>query len=140
VSADRMAIAWYGGLLGGLLPILLLGFLYSAVADRTAFALWALGVGTVWVVALHRGLSAGLRRPRLVALLAAVLAFGLAAFAWLEARHHEILDLGFRAVFPGLYTPAATSPRTVYALAAAFFLTGLAALTASLLSKAKETT
>lgn len=140
MSADRMALAWYGGLLGGLLPILLLGFLYSAVADRTAFALWALVAGTVWVVALHRGLSAGLRRPRLVALLAAVLAVGLAAFAGLESRHHEILDLGFRAVFPALYTPVATSPRTVYILAAAFLLTGLAALTASLLSKAKETT
>lgn len=131
-------LGWYGGLLGGLLPILLLGFIYSAVADRTAFALWALVVGTVWVVVLHRGLAAGLRRPRLLAALAAVLAAGLAAFAWLESRHHEILDLGFRAVFPALYTPAATSPRTVYLLAAACFLMGLAALIVSLLSPAKE--
>ncbi len=140
-SGNRsLVFTWYGGLLGGLLPILLLGFLYSAVADRTAFALWALVAGTVWVVALHRGLSAGLRRPRLVALLAGVLAGGLAVFAWLESRHHEILDLGFRAVFPALYNPAATSPRTVYFLAAGFLLTGLAALTASFLFKAKETT
>ena len=134
------ARGWYGGLIGGLLPILLLGFIYSAVSDRTAFALWALVVGTVWVVALHRGLSAGLRRPRLLAFLAAVLAAGLAVFAWLESRHHEILDLGFRAVFPSLYTPAATSPRTVYVLAAAFLLMGLAALTVSVLSRAKEKT
>jgi hypothetical protein len=139
VSGDRsLVLPWYGGLLGGLLPILLLGFIYSAVADRTAFALWALVVGTVWVVALHRGLSAGLRRPRLLAVLAAVLGAGLAVFAWLESRHQEILDLGFRAVFPALYTPAATSPRTVYLLAAACFLAGLAALTVSLLSRAKE--
>ena len=140
MSGDRsLALPWYGGLFGGLLPILLLGFIYSAVADRTAFALWALGVGTVWVVALHRGLSAGLRRPRLLAVLAAVLGLGLAAFAWLESRHHEILDLGFRAVFPGIYTPAATSPRTVYLLAAAFLLIGVAALIISLLFRAKET-
>ena len=31
-------LAWYGGVFGGLLPILLLGFLYSAIADRTVFA------------------------------------------------------------------------------------------------------
>ena len=145
MSEDRsLSLTWYGGLLGGLLPILLLGFIYSAVADRTAFALWALVVGTVWVVVLHRGLASGLRRPRLLAALAAVLAVGFATFAWLESRHHEILDLGFRAVFPSLYTPLATSPRTVYFLAAAFFLMGIAALTASLLSRnssqAKETT
>ena len=29
--------SWYAGLLGGLLPILLLGFLYSAIADRLLF-------------------------------------------------------------------------------------------------------
>lgn len=139
MSADRsLLLPWYGGLLGGLLPILLLGFIYSAVADRTAFALWALVVGTLWVVALHRGLAAGLRRPRLLAVLAAVLGAGLAAFAWLESRHQEILDLGFRAVFPTLYTPAATSPRTVYLLAAVFLLLGIAALTVSLLSRPKE--
>jgi hypothetical protein len=138
VSEDRsLVLPWYGGLLGGLLPVLLLGFIYSAVADRTAFALWALVMGTAWVVVLHRGLAAGLRRPRLLAVLAAVLAVGFAAFAWLESRHHEILDLGFRAVFPSLYTPAATSPRTVYLLAAACFLTGAAALIVSLLSREK---
>lgn len=136
MSDDRsLALPWYSGLLGGLLPILLLGFIYSAVADRTVFALWALIVGTVWVIVLHRGLAAGLRRPRLLAFLAAVLAAGLAVFAWLESRHHEILDLGFRAVFPSLYTPAATSPRTVYVLAAVFVLMGIAALIASFLSK-----
>lgn len=139
MSEDRsLVIPWYGGLLGGLLPILLLGFIYSAVADRTAFALWALVTGTVWVVALHRGLAAGLRRPRLLAVLAAVLAAGLAVFAWLEARHHEILDLGFRAVFPSLYTPAATAPRTVYVAAAALFLMGVASLIVSIASRAKD--
>ncbi|HEV2853117.1 MAG TPA: hypothetical protein VHC97_09970 [Thermoanaerobaculia bacterium] len=133
MSDDRsLALPWYGGLFGGLLPVLLLGFLYSAIADRTVFALWALVVGTVWVVVLRQGLAAGSRRARLLAALAGVLAAGFAVFAWLESRHHEILDLGFRAVFPALYSPVATSPRTANAAAAGCFLIGTASLIISL--------
>ncbi|HEY4565452.1 MAG TPA: hypothetical protein VIJ36_20925, partial [Thermoanaerobaculia bacterium] len=117
--------AWYGGIFGGLLPILLLGFLYSAIADRTVFALWAVAAGACWVVALRQGLAAGWGRFRLLAALALVLAAGLAVFAGLEWEHHEILDLGFRAVFPGLYRPLATEPRTAAMLAGVFALVGL---------------
>ena len=123
---------WYGGLLGGLLPVLLLGFLYSAIADRTVFALWALVVGTVWVVVLRQGLAAGSRRARLLAALMGVLAAAFAMFAWLESRHHEILDLGFRAVFPALYSPAATSPGTASSAAVGCFLICAASLIVSL--------
>jgi hypothetical protein len=120
VSGGRsLALVWYGGLLAGLLPILLLGFLYSALADRTVFALWALVVGSLWVVALREGIAAGWERLRLLGVLALLLAAGLAVFAWLESRHHEILDLGFRAVFPAIYHPRATSPRMMGALAGA---------------------
>jgi hypothetical protein len=117
--------AWYGGIFGGLLPILLLGFLYSAIADRTVFALWALVAGAFWVAALRQGLAASWGRFRLLAALALVLAVGLAVFAGLEWEHHEILDLGFRAVFPGLYRPLATEPRSVAVLAGIFALAGL---------------
>ena len=120
--------AWYGGIFGGLLPILLLGFLYSAIADRTVFALWAIVAGIFWVAVLRRGLAAGWRRFRLLAALALVLAGGLGVFAWLESQHHEILDLGFRAVFPALYRPLATAPGTAAALAGIFALAGLAFL------------
>jgi hypothetical protein len=116
--------AWYGGIFGGLLPILLLGFLYSAIADRTVFALWAIVAGIFWVAVLRRGLAAGWRRFRLLAALALVLAAGLGVFAWLESEHHEILDLGFRAVFPAIYQPLATAPRTAGILAAALALAG----------------
>jgi hypothetical protein len=127
VSAGRSSgPAWYGGVFGGLLPILLLGFIYSAVADRTVFALWALVAGICWVVVLRQGLIRGWRRLRLPAALALVLAAGLAVFAVLEWQHHEILDLGFRAVFPALYHPAATAPRTSAILAGAFALIGAA--------------
>jgi len=117
--------AWYGGIFGGLLPILLLGFLYSAIADRTVFALWAVAAGACWVVALRQGLAAGWGRFRLLAALALVLAAGLAVFAGLEWEHHEILDLGFRAVFPAAYHPLATAPRTAAVLAGIFALAGI---------------
>jgi hypothetical protein len=129
VSGDRsLALAWYGGVLGGLLPVLLLGFLYSALADRTVFVLWALVVGACWVVLLRQGLSAGWARIRLLGALALLLAAGLAIFAALESWHHEILDLGFRAVFPGIYHPSATAPRTVGVVAAALGIVGAACL------------
>jgi hypothetical protein len=125
VSGGRpLNLAWYGGVLGGLLPVLLLGFLYSALADRTVFALWALVAGTCWVAVLRQGLAAGWGRFRLIGALALLLAAGLAVFAALESKHHEILDLGFRAVFPGIYHPLATSPRTTAALAGALALAG----------------
>jgi hypothetical protein len=117
--------AWYGGIFGGLLPLLLLGFLYSAIADRTVFALWALVAGAFWVAALRQGLTAGWGRFRLLAALALVLAAGLAVFAGLEWEHQEILDLGFRAVFPGAYRPLLTEPGTAAGLAGIFALAGL---------------
>lgn len=126
MSAGRSAaLAWYGGVFGGLLPILLLGFLYSAIADRTVFALWALVTGIVWVALLRQGLAAGWGRLRLLASLALALAAGLGVFALLESRHHEILDLGFRAVFPVFYDPLATAPRTAGILAGALALAGV---------------
>jgi hypothetical protein len=118
------ALAWYGGVFGGLLPILLLGFIYSALADRTVFALWALVAGACWVVVLRQGLSLGWGRFRRLAALALVLAAGLGVFAVLEWQHHLILDLGFRAVFPAVYHPIATAPRTVGILAGVFALIG----------------
>ena len=125
MSAGRpLALAWYGGVLGGLLPILLLGFIYSAVADRTVFALWGLVTGIFWVALLRQGLAAGWGRLRLLAALALLAAAGLGIFAFLESQHHEILDLGFRAVFPAFYDPLATAPRTAAILAGALALLG----------------
>jgi hypothetical protein len=126
--ARPLALAWYGGVFGGLLPILLLGFLYSAIADRTVFALWALAVGACWVVLLRQGLSLGWSRSRRLAALALLLAAGLAVFAVLEWQHQRILDLGFRAVFPTLYSPWLTAPRTIGILAGVLALVGLACL------------
>lgn len=123
---------WYGGLLAGLLPVLLLGFGYSALADRTAFVLWALALGVAWTVTLRQGMQSGLPGPRLAGMLLLLLAAGGTAFAGLEARHHETLDLGFRAVLPGVYHPVLTAPRTAGALAALLAAAGLAGVALSL--------
>lgn len=130
------SLAWYGGVLGGLLPVLLLGFVYSVLADRTVFALWALILGVCWIAVLRHGLAAGWRRGQLPGVLAMLLAAGLAVFALLEARHHEILDLGFRAVFPAAYHPVSTKPGTAGVLAGILALAGLALL--PLKTKEKE--
>lgn len=132
MSTDRsLALAWYGGMLGGLLPVLLLGFLYSALADRTVFVLWALVVGSGWVVILRQGLGAGWGSFRLLGALALLVAAGFAVFGWLESKHHEILDLGFRAVFPAAYHPVLTAPRTAGWLAGGLAIAGAVCLALS---------
>ena len=73
---------------------------------------------------LRQGLAAGWGRLRLLAALALLRRRASAIFAFLESRHHEILDLGFRAVFPAFYHPLATAPRTAAILAGVCALTG----------------
>lgn len=127
MSDRSFLLAWYSGLLAGLLPILLLGFLYSALADRIAFAGWALLFAALWVLLLRYGMGAGWPAPRLWGAMALLLAAAFAAFAALEKEHGEILDLGFRAVLPGIYHPNATAPRTAWGIAAAFAVLGAVA-------------
>lgn len=122
-------LPWYGGLLGGIVPVLLLGFLYSALADRLAFAGWALLFAALYTAGLRQGLQAGWPAPRLIGVQALLLAAGAAAFGWIESAEHEILDLGARAVLPPrVYVAAATDPRTAAVAAAALAAGGLASL------------
>lgn len=114
-----LLLSWYAPLAGGLVPVLLLGFAWSALADRLAFAAWALAAAAGYAVLLRHGVEAGWARGRRAAALALWLALALGGFAALEAEHREILDLGFRAVLPGLYRPAVTRPATALGLAAA---------------------
>jgi hypothetical protein len=129
---------WYAALLGGLLPILLLGFFYSALADRLVFAGWALALASAWVLLLRHGFSAGWSTARRTGAMALLAAVGLGGFAALEAEHHEILDLGFRAVLPAAYHPAATRPLTAGVVAAVCALTGGIALLLSLNKRRTE--
>jgi len=130
---------WYGALLGGILPVLLLGFLYSALADRLDFAGWALLLAAFYTAALRQGMQAGWPAPRLAGALALLLAAGAAAFAWIERTHHEILDLGYRAVLPeGVYLAVATNPCGAAVAATALGAAGLALLAAGPLSRRRR--
>jgi hypothetical protein len=129
---------WYGGLLGGLLPVLLLGFLYSALADRTVFALWALVSGALWVGLLRQGVAAGWPGDRLTGALLLLLAACFTVFAVLESAHEKILDLGFRAVFPAAYHPLATQPVTAGVLAALLGAAGAGSLVPALIRRKAE--
>jgi hypothetical protein len=136
---DRpLARRWYGGLLAGLLPVLLLGFGYSAIADRLAFVGWGLALAAAYTVLLRQGLAAGWGDARLGGALALLLAAGFVAFAALERAHGEILDLGFRALLPGLYRPATTAPATSLALAGALAALGGAALLAEIAGRRRS--
>ncbi|HEX2224941.1 MAG TPA: hypothetical protein VHN15_12120 [Thermoanaerobaculia bacterium] len=123
-----LVLRWYVPLLAGLVPVLLLGFLYSALADRLAFVYWALAVAVVWTVLLRHVVAAGWSGPGRAGALALLLALAFAAFAALEKSHGEILDLGFRAALPGLYHPAATRPATAGVVAGALAVAGAASL------------
>jgi hypothetical protein len=114
-----------------LLPVLLLGFFYSALADRLAFVGWALVLATAWVLLLRHAFTAGWSPARRAGVMALLGALGLGGFAALEAEHHEILDLGFRAVLPAVYHPAATRPATAGALAGVLALLGAVSLLVS---------
>jgi hypothetical protein len=134
--ASHPLLPWYAALLAGILPVLLLGFLYSALADRLDFAGWALLLAAFYAAALRQGIQAGWPAPRLAGALALLLAAGTAAFAGIERTHQEILDLGYRAVLPEqIYFPAATSPGAAAAAAGALAAAGMAILAGGWLSR-----
>lgn len=107
-------MAWYSSLLAGVLPLLLLGFGTSALANRLELVVWGLGCAAVYAGLLRRGW----RRPAPTAAALAALAGALGIFALLVARHQEALDLGFRALLPALYHPVLAGPVPALALAA----------------------
>jgi hypothetical protein len=132
-------LPWYAALLAGILPVLLLGFLYSALANRLDFAGWALLLAAFYTAGLRQGMQAGWPAPRLAGALALLLAAGTVAFAWIERTHQEILDLGYRAVLPEeVYFPAATSPRAAGAAAGALATAGMAILAGGWLSRRRR--
>ena len=119
VARPEAPRGWYLALAAGVFPPLLLGFVASALANRLAFAGWGI-VGAVGHTALlraawQRGWAAAGRG----ALTAAWAALATVSFAGLVARHQEILDLGYRAVWWPVYAEPLTRPATWYAVAAA---------------------
>lgn len=125
--ARPSATTWRGALVATLAPLLLVGFGASALANRLAFAGWGLAVAVAFPALLRRSFEDRRASGRRVAG-AALVATGIALvpFGLLVARYREILDLGWRAVLPGLHAPAVTAPAAWYALAAVLALAGAA--------------
>ena len=123
------ARAWHLGIWLGLAPLLAFGFGASALADRPAFAGWALALGALYVWTLRRALSwSPGKRQAILALFAAL---ALATFSVVLRRHAEALDLGIRAFAAPLARFPLAEPRTYDALAVFLGAAGAVALIAA---------
>lgn len=125
---SRERLRWYLLLLAGLVPVLVVGFATSALANRIAFLGWALVVASGYAAGLRLGIARGWGRLRLQGALLLWLALGAAAYGGLVARSAEVFDLGFRALAPGLYGPWLVRPAAPEVLALLLALFGLADL------------
>jgi hypothetical protein len=101
---------WYLALAAGSLPAFVLGMVASALADRLAFAGWALVAGFGHALLLRAAWQRGWSVAGRAALVLAWGSLCLLAFATLVIRHGEILDLGYRAVLWPIYAPLLTRP------------------------------
>ncbi len=108
---------WYAALLAGSLPALVLGMVASALADRLAFAGWAVVAGLGHALLLRGAWQRGFSVPARAAWACGWGALALAVFAALVRTHGEILDLGYRALLWPVYAPALTRPATWLVLA-----------------------
>lgn len=99
IDARTNARRWYASLLGVSGPVLVGGFVASALADRLVFAGWALAAAGLYTAALRWSWlrpSAVLR----IGLPAAVVIVAVAAFVLLAQRHAEDLRIGWAAIQP----------------------------------------
>ncbi len=114
---------WYLSLLAGTLPLFLLGMAASALADRLAFAGWALVAGFGYALLLRAAWNRGWSAAGRAALVLGWAALALLAFATLVERHREILDLGYRALLWPIYSSLMTRAST-WRVAAAVLAVG----------------
>lgn len=117
VDAERRWSCWYLPLLAGLLPVLLIGFATSALANRLVFAVWGVVVAGGYAALLRVTYDLGWEGRQVAAGGLGTLALGFAAFAALVERHQEIFDLGYRAFLPALHHPVLTRPAVPLGLA-----------------------
>jgi hypothetical protein len=132
MSREETAFRWR--LFAGLAPLLSVGFVASALANRLVFVAWALGAGLCYTVALHRAASLGVPPSGRLVVALTVVAVALVLLGHLVSRHREALDLGFRALVPALYHSWLTHPGTSYGSGATC---GLIALVAFLRHKGR---
>ena len=123
-SRRHLVLHWYLPLLAGLLPVLLIGFAASALANRLVFAAWAVALAAAYTALLRFTYDLGWPGRFIAGAALLTLALGFVGFAALVARHQEIFDLGFRAVLPALHRPFLTRPAAPLGLAALLALAG----------------
>lgn len=123
-ASGPRAPGWRPVLLAVTTPILVTGFVASALSNRIVFALAAVALAALAVPVLRRGFEAGhgletafARRARIAGRAALLLALAAAAMGQGVAVHGESLDLGYRAVAWSVYTPVATTATTWWLLA-----------------------
>ena len=119
---------WYVSLLAGTLPLFVLGMAASALADRLAFAGWALVAGFGYALLLRAAWNRGWTAAGRAALVLGWSALALLAFATLVERHREILDLGYRALLWPIYSSLLTRPSTWRIAAAVLAVAAIVAL------------
>lgn len=124
----RLLTHWYGPLFVGLLPVLLFGFVASALANRLAFAGWAIVLAVAYASLLRVTHDLGWAGRHVAGAALITLGLGFVAFAALVERHGEVLGLGYRAVLPALHHPLLTAPSTYLVLAASLALAGFVRL------------
>jgi hypothetical protein len=89
-----LRLSW--SILAGALPLLVIGFTASALANRLVFVAWGAAFAAVHAGLVRYGRDAGWRRPALA--IGALAALG--SFAVLAAWHREVLTLGLSALLP----------------------------------------
>lgn len=112
----------------GALPVLLLGFATSALANKVVFALWAVAAATAWALVLRWGLNARWGGWIVAGRLLLLLAAAAGVWARLVTTHGEELDLAFAALAPALYHPLLARPQSGYAVAIALAVAGALAI------------
>jgi hypothetical protein len=121
---------WHLPLLVGVLPLLVVGFYASGVANRLSFAVWGAIAASAWFATLRIGLVRGWNRAHRAGALLFVASAALAALAPLRALDGAALDSGLRAVAPAL-APVVPGPVATVVAAALCALAGGGVLVAS---------
>ena len=112
----------------GALPVLLLGFAASALANKVVFALWATSVATAWALVLRWGLNSRWGGWIVAGRLLLLLAVAASVWARLVTVHGEELDLAFKALAPGLYHPNLAQPQAGYGAVVTLAVAGALAI------------
>jgi hypothetical protein len=108
----------------GTLPLLVLGFTASALANKVVFVLWAVAFSTAWALVLRWGVSSRWGGWIVAGRLLLLLAVAATVWARLVTQHGEELELAGRALVAADFPPALARPQSGYGTAIALAVAG----------------